>query len=421
MKPGEEATVTGGGNGSEKRLVAGRYRLVEKLGAGAYGTVWRAVDNLLEVQVAVKQLRLDPTADDESRRRALSLIEREARIVAKLRDHPHVVTVLDVVADDGLPWIVMELVESQSLSALVRAGGPLPPERVAAIGAALLTALVAAHELGITHRDVKPANVLVGAEGRAVLADFGVASHDGHSTIAAGPVGTLAYMAPEQFAGVHGNPAGDLFSLGATLYFALTGRAPFARPTDVETIYAVIHHDPPRPAGPDLLVDTVLALMTKEPAERLTASEAADVFAAAASGRAPRRGPVPAAVSAGSARAGAALLADADGPVDSTAGRWHELDETPAEQAGTRTGPSAEPTLAGWTPAIGRQRIGPASRVRERAVGIVLLAFAAALTLAPWLAVSLTAPPWWAYSAATVSTVFFGAWAAAFSFVLFRR
>jgi serine/threonine protein kinase len=398
-------------NESDDRLVAHRYQLLEELGSGAHGTVWRAVDKLLEVPVAVKQLRLDPAADDATRRRALSMIEREARIVAKLRDHPHVVTVLDVVSDGGLLWIVMELVESRSLAELVRTTGPLPPERVTTIGQALLAALVAAHNLGITHRDVKPANVLIGAGGRVVLADFGVASHDGHSTIAHGPVGTVAYMAPEQFNGVHGNPAGDLFSLGVTLYFALTGTSPFNRSTDVQTMYAVLHHTPPRPAGPDRLADTLLGLMAKSPDSRLTADEAAVALAAVPLGPVSAVDP---ATPADESTPQAMPAHDAAPDGDDGAASHETGSRTPAEppdaglEASTRL---SSPTLT-------------ASAVRQsaldRVAGALLLAVALALTLAPWLTLAWVDLPWWAYSVATISTVFFGAWAAAFCVALIR-
>ncbi|OHV37463.1 MULTISPECIES: serine/threonine-protein kinase [Pseudofrankia] len=352
-------------DGSGGRVVAGRYRLLEKLGSGTHGTVWRAFDEVLEVQVAVKELRLDNTAGDADDQLAFARVEREARIVAKLRDHPHVVTVLDVVSDGGLPWIVMELVESRSLAQLVRATGPLPPERVADIGVAVLAALVAAHGLGITHRDVKPANILIGTGGRVVLADFGVASHDGQPTIAGGPVGTLAYIAPEQFAGVRGKPAGDLFSLGATLYFALTGASPFSRSTEAATIEAVLHHDPARPAGPDRLVDAVLGLLAKDLAGRITAGEAAAAFTA---------------------------VADSSTEPATVTRAW---------SAGS--GPTSLPR-----PAL------------DRAVGVCLLVLTTALALAPWPAAGLVGLPWWGYSAAAVITVFFGSWAVAFGAVLIR-
>ncbi|MBL7495224.1 serine/threonine protein kinase [Frankia sp. CNm7] len=397
-------------SGSESRVVAGRYRLLERLGSGTYGTVWRAHDDVLAVQVALKELRHDVTTEDGQSARAQ--LEREARIVARLRDHPHVVTVHDIVTDGGLPWIVMELVESRSLADLVRATGKLPPERVAAIGTALLDALVSAHALGITHRDVKPANVLIGAGDRVLLADFGVASHDAQPTIGHGPVGTLAYMAPEQFAGVRAKPAGDLFSLGATLYFALTGGSPFGRSTEAATIHAVLHDAPPRPAGPDRLARVVLGLLAKDPADRTTAGEAAAAFAAVAAGQAPRPELADLLGSTPPGQPDMPGLPASPGAVDSAATHGAK----PRELAtGARTGPTTT------MPGTGRTGRGPA-RVAflDRVVGAVLLIVATALALAPWLAVSLIDPPWWGYSAATVLTVFFGAWAAAFGTVLVR-
>ncbi|MDT3441128.1 MULTISPECIES: serine/threonine-protein kinase [unclassified Pseudofrankia] len=409
-------------DGSGGRVVAGRYRLLEKLGSGTHGTVWRAFDGVLEVQVAVKELRLDNSAGDADDHLAFTRVEREARIVAKLRDHPHVVTVLDVVSDGGLPWIVMELVESRSLAQLVRATGPLPPERVATIGVAVLAALVAAHGLGITHRDVKPANILIGDGGRVVLADFGVASHDGQPTIAGGPVGTLAYIAPEQFAGVRGKPAGDLFSLGATLYFALTGASPFSRSTEAATIEAVLHHVPTRPAGPDRLVDAVLGLLVKDLAGRITADEAAAAFTAVAAEQAPAaaaRAPVAGLTgsSPSGPQAGPGLLG-IPGTAATSPGHG-------AEQVGPTGGPSTEPVTA-TGPRARPSGLGPAGLARsdrsalDRAVGGFLLAATVVLALAPWPAASLAGLPWWGYSAAAVITVFFGSWAVAFGTVLIR-
>lgn len=418
-EPGGRPKVSTDLSDPDVRVVAGRYRLLERLGSGAHGTVWRAFDDVLEVEVAVKELRLDDSADSAENRLALALVEREARIVAKLRDHPHVVTVLDVVSDDGLPWIVMELVESGSLDGLVRTTGPLTPEQVAAVGVAVLAALVAAHGLGITHRDVKPSNILIGADGRVLLADFGVASHRGHPTIASGPVGTLAYMAPEQFAGSRGRSAGDLFSLGATLYFALTGGSPFGRPTEAETVYAVLHHHPPRPDGPDPLVDTVLGLLAKDPASRLTADEAAAVLTAVAAGQAPITGPAEVTDPPGSTPA-APDLVEAGDQAGSAAEQWVPSAGDWEGTTGSGSNLSTATVPGRRSPRFIREPARAADTALDRSVGVLLLVLATALAAAPWLATIVVDLPWWGYSIATISTICFGSWAVAFGTVLFR-
>src|SRR5690349_19674986 len=234
-------------------MIAGRYRLESTLGSGGMGTVWRAQDELLCRLVAVKEV--DPPADvtaDEGR----TLRERtlhEARIAARLA-HRNVVTIYDVVEDGGRPWIVMELVDARSLRDVVEHAGPLTPQQTARIGSQLLSALRAAHALGIVHRDVKPGNVLIDRDGRAVLADFGIArTLDSPSVTRSGViVGSPAYTAPERARGERGGPASDLWSLGATLYAAVEGRPPYQRDGAWATMNAVATQepDPPSRAGP---------------------------------------------------------------------------------------------------------------------------------------------------------------------------
>ncbi|WP_333775956.1 serine/threonine-protein kinase, partial [Streptomyces sp. IBSBF 3136] len=198
------------------RVIGGRYRLLAPLGAGPSGTVWRARDESVRRDVAVKEPVLpgDP-ADDEESRRAAHRLYREARTAARVR-HPSAVTLHDVVTEDGLPWIVMELVEGESLREAVRRG-PLRPAEAARIGLAVLGALRAAHAVGIVHRDIKPANVLIEAgTGRVVVTDFGIG--DGHAQEA--PAG---FVAPERASGPGAGPASDLWSLGALLATAVEG------------------------------------------------------------------------------------------------------------------------------------------------------------------------------------------------------
>ncbi|MFI2202387.1 serine/threonine-protein kinase [Streptomyces sp. NPDC020192] len=196
------------------RLIGGRYRLAGRLGSGPTGTVWRARDEQGADEVALKEPLLpgDP-ADDEDSRRIAHRLYTEARAAARV-SHPSAVTVLDVVTEGHVPWIVMELVEGESLREVLRRG-PLPPVEAARIGLAVLGALRAAHAVGIVHRDVKPANVLLeSGTGRVVVTDFGTG--DGHPADA--PAG---FVAPERAAGPGAGPASDLWSLGALLRAAV--------------------------------------------------------------------------------------------------------------------------------------------------------------------------------------------------------
>jgi serine/threonine protein kinase len=253
-------------------VLSGRYRLVERLASGGMGTVWRALDLLLDRPVAVKEVRLPPGLDDDAREDLRRRTIREAQAAARLR-HPATVTIYDVVEHDGRPWIVMELVPSRSLGEIIRTGGPLPPARVAAIGLRVLDAMVAAAAAGVEHRDIKPANVLVTNEGRVVLTDFGIARHVGDETLTSAGliVGSPDYLAPERARGRPGGLAADLWSLGATLYEAVEGRRPFERNGPLPTLAAVVmdEPDPPRRAGP--LRPVIDGLLVKDPAHRLDA------------------------------------------------------------------------------------------------------------------------------------------------------
>ncbi|MEF3112604.1 serine/threonine-protein kinase [Streptomyces chrestomyceticus] len=251
----------------EGRLIAGRYRLGERLGRGGMGTVWRATDEMLRRQVAVKELHLDDGPAGAERARAM----REARSVARIK-HPNVIVVHDVVEQDARPWIVMELVDGASLDDRLTGGGPLAPREVARIGLALLGALRVAHARGVLHRDIKPANVLLEeGTGRVVLTDFGVAQLPGSPTLteAGGFVGSPEYTAPERMAGRHAGPAADLWSVGALLCAALSGRSPFHRDSLGGVLSAVQHEqiDLPEPARPLLAV--VRGLLERDPERRL--------------------------------------------------------------------------------------------------------------------------------------------------------
>jgi tRNA A-37 threonylcarbamoyl transferase component Bud32 len=250
------------------RTVASRYRLLDKIGQGGMGTVWRAQDEFLGRTVAIKEIDLPRLADidpAELRERAL----REARAAARL-SHPNVVTVHDVVQEDGNPWIVMALVDADSLAEVLRASGPLPPARVAEIGLAVLSALQAAHAAGIVHRDVKPANVLLARDGRIVLTDFGIATLEGDPSLTSAGLmlGAPAYISPERASGLRPEPASDLWSLGATLYTAVEGRPPYDRDSPMATLGALMAEDPPVPKAAGCLTPTLMRLLERDPARR---------------------------------------------------------------------------------------------------------------------------------------------------------
>ncbi|MGV9537117.1 serine/threonine-protein kinase [Streptosporangium sandarakinum] len=235
------------------RSLAGRYRLLAPLGAGGMGVVWRARDELLHQSVAVKEVSLPAHLSERDREERLRRTLREARTAAALRDHPGIVTVYDVVEEDGRPWIIMALVEGSSLAGAIRARRRLPEAEVAAIGRQVIAALVAAEAAGIVHRDVKPANILLGS-GQAVLTDFGISAADDDHTDLTGTgrlLGTIPYLAPERFAGRPASAATDLWAVGVTLYEAVEGRKPFARGSTAATIAAIINGlpDPAEHAG----------------------------------------------------------------------------------------------------------------------------------------------------------------------------
>ncbi|QKG25270.1 serine/threonine-protein kinase [Actinomadura verrucosospora] len=271
----------------EGRLLAGRYRLLSVVGRGGMGTVWRALDETLDREVAVKEVLLPSGLSDEERHTRHQRTLREARASARL-NHPGVVTVHDVVDEDDRPWIVMELVQARSLQEIVDEDGPLPPGRVAEVGRQIIGALRAAHAIGILHRDVKPANVLVAADDRAVLTDFGIAQMAGDATLTGTGLimGSPAYMPPERVNGDRAIPASDLWALGATLYAACEGKAPHHRSDAMAVLAAVMTQDvpPPRNAGP--LAPVLLGLLERDPVRRMGAERAEEALAAIASGHA---------------------------------------------------------------------------------------------------------------------------------------
>ncbi|MGW1864157.1 serine/threonine-protein kinase [Streptomyces mauvecolor] len=276
----------------ESQLLAGRYRVVERLGRGGMGVVWRAHDEVLGRQVAVKELRTFSDASAPELGDLCLRMQREARAAARVR-HPSVVAVHDVTEHEGRPVIVMELVDGPSLDDVLRERGVLEPGEAAAIGAKVLEALAAAHRAGVLHRDVKPGNVLLDTSGRVVLTDFGIAAMDDpgdgsqtHLTRSGELVGSLDYLAPERAQGQEPGPASDVWALGATLYAAVEGAAPFRRTSTWSTLNAIVVEPLPeaRRAGP--LGPVLQRLMDKDPARRPDAGTAARLLAevAAAAG-----------------------------------------------------------------------------------------------------------------------------------------
>ncbi|MFJ4901839.1 serine/threonine-protein kinase [Streptomyces sp. NPDC088727] len=256
------------------RLLGGRYRLVGRLGDGGMGTVWRAHDEVVERDVAVKEPRLPDHLGAREREVAHLRMQREARAAARI-DHPSVVTVHDVVVEDAKPWIVMELVRGQSLAELLQ-DGTLDPREASRIGLAVLGALIAAHGAGVLHRDVKPANVLLGRGDRVVLTDFGIAQVEGEEALTETGVfvGSPEYIAPERVLGQRPGPESDLWSLGVVLYASVEGVSPYRRSHTPATLQAVLSAEPQMPSrGTGAFGTLVMQLLRKDPSARPPAAE----------------------------------------------------------------------------------------------------------------------------------------------------
>ncbi|MGW0186250.1 serine/threonine-protein kinase [Streptomyces sp. NPDC003362] len=285
QQPAQPAAAPDPGTG---RLIAGRYRLLAKLGHGGMGTVWRAKDETVDREVAVKEPRVPDHLPERERDNAFERMRREARAAARL-DHPAVVNVHDVAVVDGRPWIVMELVQGRSLGDALREG-TLGARDAARIGLEVLGALEAAHAAGILHRDVKPDNVLLGRHGRVVLTDFGIAQIEGETNLTdtGGFVGSPEYIAPERVLGQRPGPAADLWSLGVVLYAATEGVSPFRRSNTPATLQSVLNATPAPPAsaqGP--LAEVINGLLQKDPAHRPGAAQVRALLEAAANPPAP--------------------------------------------------------------------------------------------------------------------------------------
>jgi hypothetical protein len=267
---------------AEGRVLADRYVLDSELGRGGMGIVWRGRDLVIGRAVAIKEVRLGTDVPAADHATCQARILREARTAGRLND-PAVVTVFDVVQELDSVYIVMELVEAPTLSAVVRREGALPAPAVAAVGRQVLCALAAAHAAGIVHRDVKPSNIMLAGDGRAKLTDFGIARAVDDPTLTGTGMmlGSPAYLAPERLAGSEATSASDLWSLGAVLFYAVEGRAAFERETTAATLSAIIHDVPflTRCQGP--LAAAISGMLIVNPAGRLTVAQIRSLLDAA--------------------------------------------------------------------------------------------------------------------------------------------
>ncbi|RRO12870.1 serine/threonine protein kinase [Saccharopolyspora rhizosphaerae] len=272
---------------AEGRLIAGRYRLQSKIGSGAMGVVWKAVDERLHRTIAVKQLLLQPGYTPEETEEARQRSMREGRIAARLQ-HQNAIVVFDVAEDEGQPVLVMEYLPSTSLAAVIDEQGVQPPMRVARIGVQVAGALAAAHMAGIVHRDLKPGNILLGENDLAKITDFGISRAIGDVAVTKSGIlaGTPAYLAPEVALGRDPAPASDVFSLGSTLYAAIEGGPPFG--TD-ENAISLLHRvargqfEPPRQAGP--MTPVLMQMLCPDPVDRPTMAHTRDLLQAVLDGR----------------------------------------------------------------------------------------------------------------------------------------
>ncbi|HEX2297696.1 MAG TPA: serine/threonine-protein kinase [Pseudonocardiaceae bacterium] len=282
----------------EGEMIADRYRLLTRVGSGAMGVVWQAYDERLHRVVAVKQLLLhsgaSPDKAEEANRRAM----REGRITARLH-HPHAITVYDVAEHQGKPCLIMEYLRSESLSTVLDTRGALPPEQVARIGRQITSALSAAHEAGIVHRDIKPGNVLLADDGTAKITDFGIsrAIGDGTVTVTGVLAGTPAFFAPEVAKGQDADFPADVFSLGATLYAAVEGQPPFGLDDNaIALLFRITTSEVPEPQQAGPLAPLLTWTLDRDPARRPTMRQLHDALTAVTEQRQPtvetRRTPV---------------------------------------------------------------------------------------------------------------------------------
>jgi hypothetical protein len=258
-------------------VIAGRYTLDREIGRGGMGAVWLGLDEVLGRRVALKRIGMAPGGSTPDLARA----EREARLAARL-NHPHVVAVYDLVTEDAQQWLVMEYVEGTTLAALVARDGALSPDQAAQVTGQAADALAAAHAAGIVHRDVKPSNILVAPDGQVKLSDFGIARAEADASLTqTGLVtGSPAYLSPEVASGQLATDASDVWSLGATVFHALAGRAPYEVGDNLlGALYRIVHEEPPRLLNAGWLAPLLEATMTRDPADRWSMDRVRDFLA----------------------------------------------------------------------------------------------------------------------------------------------
>jgi serine/threonine protein kinase len=270
-------------------VIAGRYTLVREVGRGGMGAVWLGRDEVLNREVALKRVGMMPGGSSPDLERA----EREARLAARL-NHPHVVAVFDLVTEDDQQWLVMEYVEGVTLSGLVQRDGALTPDKASPLIGQAADALAAAHAAGIVHRDVKPSNILVTPQGQVKLSDFGIARAEADASLTqTGLVtGSPAYLAPEVASGQVASDASDVWSLGATLFHALSGRPPYEVGDNLMgALYRIVHEEPPRLVNAGWLGPLLEATMTREPEDRWTMDQVRDYLETGPAGTVVRPAP----------------------------------------------------------------------------------------------------------------------------------
>jgi serine/threonine protein kinase len=342
-------------NHQHARPIADRYAVLEEIGRGGMGIVWLAEDRTIGRRVAIKELRVPGGVPPQERAVFEARVLREARAAGRLND-PGVVTVHDVLQEDGATYIVMELVEAPTLADLVAREGPLPQDQVARLAKPLLSALQAAHAAGVVHRDVKPSNILVLSNGRVKLTDFGIAqsTDDTRLTSSGAVIGSPAYIAPERLHGDETDARSDLWALGAVLFFAVEGSSPFERPTTAATIAAVLKDKPELTRCDGPLASVITGLLDAAPEARPTVAEV-------------------------DAQLAQAIQAPASTPTKT------KISAKPNAKSKTKTADrTSTPTADRRPPTADRARRGTAKTAWRTAAGVVLVAAIAAGAVLLW-------------------------------------